>query len=301
MALTVKQFTTYVSSVGVEDADAVVAFCMDHEGRPLFGNHVDALLEFFPDGCLSSNWNNRLQLYHTFRNADYIFTDQLIDGKRSLVDDAVLLQLRQLYTYALIHLIEDIPRDRITRVNRIVFDRYAENVVSIREVNRMRSDSAEIFQVDKYSELVVDRSNTIIELVELIEAISATNAPTNLCSELTEYLVASQRVDDLSDWKEDLSRGHVTPFLWSIGGDISQSIEEKEREVYLSGVYELELSAILAELEKINNSFSEMCRVNHGILVSHVRHEIKLIGRRLQELVDIKLSFTDDASSRALG
>jgi hypothetical protein len=276
-----------------DDADALLQLCLlgGSLSFPVGFSHPQLLLELVPEESVPESAFEDMSAGYVFLCSYYFLLDSVCD--HHVADSSSASYLTQLCMLAQYFITESLSHFDNEVKDRCFFEftrHVSENSLAVRSEIQLRSQLC----CDELSsnECDIGRSNVPLLLYRLLALIS--NVPTleqeMVVEILKKYVLVRQKLDDLGDWRGDFLTQNYTPFLRSMLSRLELPFSESacEREVYLSGAYERELSLCIKNLVELRKMIVEKIPLAVRFLEA-VSNEQALATSQLQKWLVAKL------------
>lgn len=290
MPLTNDDILEFVGQLFPEEVGSISNYYLGFDRKPIYHDHVDLICEISKVEDLSKQQKKLLGICHTTLSAFYIYIDKVIDHEKEYLSSLTNHVLTFVFTGSLNSLSYTQGKYGFEYLYQICCGYISKNLKAIESFELLRKNFES--RIIDYDSIVIDRSNTVLMLFELISLLSEKKVEQDMKGILSKYLVVSQRGDDFSDWRNDFNKRQWTPFLKKIRESVSEvELTEAsfERTIYLEGYYEWECSKILTSLKELDSDLIKKEVSDSSILRKVIRKEIDEFSSRLENFIQFKI------------
>jgi len=169
----------------------------------------------------------------------------------------------------------------------------------------MLAESRSLWDIDEATDRasIVGRSNCALAYYQIFCIVGGTAAEGRVLDMIEEFIVLVQESDDLSDWRDDLSSGRVTPFLRRIATRLGRpfEVERVESHLYLTGAYEKEVLSLIARVDGLLSTLEHESEERTASLRSILTRFRGSLVAGLAQMLTLKRAATADSSRQWIG
>lgn len=288
-----KQVYSRLCSLFPNDAPDLMRLCIRND-FPLGYNHPDLALELV-DAVIPEKALADLRVGYVFISAYYFLLDSVAD--KHLENDSDLVYLSHLLSGAITLFQESVflcCPSRLQTVTRLLCSHISENAAAMTLEANLQTDAFNDDH-DKDRASIIGRSNSALLLYHILYVITDKEPDPQIIACVSDLIYYVQLGDDLGDWEKDFIAKRWTSLLrtcFKRKGRIL-SVEELNREIFVTGVYEEKLSIIIHGLDSVANKLESRKDISSKAFrdwLTSLRNNFK---KGLTELVATKISIQD--------
>ncbi|WP_433020543.1 hypothetical protein [Kribbella sp. CA-294648] len=246
--------------VDSKTAELLYAHCTRGGDYPLGYGHVQTVAELISAELSDSELQN-LEVYYVCKVSQAVIIDATVDGQqRSASDIALVPLLDQICLRLLVRVLDGSTPGLLERTLMATTATAADYSAAVAIDVGAWDQHANVDLLDDETSMW-GRSNPVLGVLSVLRILRSLPVDLRVDLAIKKFLVAMQRADDLSDWRDDYIAGRLSPVVRSALANLSRAnggaapnLNAMERWFYLANGYTAECHQILVDLTALSET-----------------------------------------------